>query len=67
MTLPPRYEGSYDINKICRLKKGQYGLKQSPRAWFSKFTLTMKMLDTNSAMVIIHCSFNIFKQGELKF
>lgn len=27
--------------KICRLKKSLYGLKQSPRAWFGRFTKSM--------------------------
>lgn len=27
---------------VCRLKKSLYGLKQSPRAWFGRFTKSMK-------------------------
>ena len=26
-----------DGNKVCRLKKTQYGLKRSPHAWFGRF------------------------------
>ena len=44
MRLPPGYEDSYEENKICKLRKTLYGLKQSPRVWFGKFTRTMKML-----------------------
>ena len=28
--------------KVCGLKKSLYGLKQSPRAWFGRFTKVMK-------------------------
>ena len=28
----------FDKNKLCRLKKTLYGQKQSPRAWFGRFT-----------------------------
>ena len=32
----PKHEG-----KVCKLKKSLYGLKQSPQAWFGRFTLAM--------------------------
>ena len=28
--------------KVCRLKKSLYELKQSPRAWFGRFTKSMR-------------------------
>ncbi|KAH9718181.1 retrovirus-related pol polyprotein from transposon RE1 [Citrus sinensis] len=42
MDLPPRCSGTERLNqKVCKLKKSLYGLKQSPRAWFGKFTKAM--------------------------
>ena len=40
MEHPPGF--TWDSNKVCRLKKSIYGLKQSPRAWFGRFTIAMK-------------------------
>ncbi|XP_035838498.1 uncharacterized protein LOC110908724 isoform X1 [Helianthus annuus] len=42
MEAPPGFSGSFKEREVCRLKKSLYGLKQSPRAWFGKFTLAMK-------------------------
>ena len=43
MALPP---GIKQVPKhkseVCKLKKSLYGLKQSPRAWFGRFTSVMK-------------------------
>ena len=41
MNIPPRIEGNTG-NKVCKLKKALYELKQSPRAWFGRFTKVMK-------------------------
>lgn len=37
MKLPPGFITEGQADKVCRLKKVFYGLKQSPRAWFDRF------------------------------
>ena len=32
----------YGARKVCKLKKSLYGLNQSPRAWFDRFTKAVK-------------------------
>ena len=41
MDIPPGFEDSKTKGKVCRLRKSLYGLKQSPRAWFERFTQAM--------------------------
>ena len=44
MDLPPGYCTSTGERVVCKLKKSLYGLKQSPRAWFGRFTRFMKKI-----------------------
>ncbi|XP_071687777.1 uncharacterized protein [Rutidosis leptorrhynchoides] len=39
---PPGFSSNFKAREVCRLKKSLYRLKQSPRAWFGRFTLAMK-------------------------
>nr|GFA16775.1 putative ribonuclease H-like domain-containing protein [Tanacetum cinerariifolium] len=39
---PPGFVESLNPSEVCRLKKSLYGLKQSLRAWFGRFTLAMR-------------------------
>ena len=42
MDLPPGFETLDKKGMVCRLRKSLYGLKQSPRAWFDRFTSTIR-------------------------
>ena len=42
MEVPPGFSEDFEGGKVCKLKKTLYGLKQSPRAWFGRFTEVMK-------------------------
>ena len=42
MEAPPGYSQEFSIAEGCRIKRALYGLKQSPRAWFGRFTTAMK-------------------------
>ncbi|CAL2271615.1 unnamed protein product [Prunus armeniaca] len=43
MDLPPGCNPASDKkNQVCKLRKSLYGLKQSPREWFGRFTKSMK-------------------------
>ena len=41
MDIPPGFSEGNE-GKVCKLKKSLYGLKQSPRAWFDRFTRVVK-------------------------
>ena len=34
----PGFVAQGEIGRVCRLRNPLYGLKQSPRAWFVKFS-----------------------------
>ena len=42
MVQPPGFCKKGNEGKVCRLKKSLYGLKQSPKAWFDRFTKVLK-------------------------
>ncbi|KAE8731219.1 Detected protein of unknown function [Hibiscus syriacus] len=42
MEVPLGFDELKKDGRVCKLKKSIYGLKQSPRAWFERFTRAMK-------------------------
>ncbi|BFG37564.1 hypothetical protein CerSpe_238380 [Prunus speciosa] len=42
MDPPPGIPMTSGPNTVCKLRKSLYGLKQSPRAWFGRFTNSIK-------------------------
>ena len=43
--LPPSFDSEQKNGKVCHLKKSLYGLKQSPQAWFDRFTQAIQQHD----------------------
>ena len=42
MDIPPGYTITSKAKITCRLQRALYGLKQSPRAWFGRFSSAMR-------------------------
>lgn len=41
MKIPLRFAKEMSTNKVYKLKKAHYELKQSPRVWFGRFSKVM--------------------------
>ncbi|RVW19501.1 Retrovirus-related Pol polyprotein from transposon TNT 1-94 [Vitis vinifera] len=46
---PPGFVAQGEYGKVCRLKKALYGLNQSPRAWFGKFSKEIQAFGMNKS------------------
>ena len=45
MEQPPEFVAQEEKERVCRLRKSLYGLKQCPHAWFGKFIQAVKEFD----------------------
>ena len=51
INLPPGFDLEQKNGKVCHLKKSLYGLKQSPRAWFDRFTRAIQQHGYKQAQI----------------
>ncbi|KAL6313697.1 hypothetical protein AAG906_010115 [Vitis piasezkii] len=51
MEQPPGFVAQGEYGKVCHLRKSLYGLKQSPRAWFGKFSEVIQEFGMNKSKV----------------
>ena len=42
MKISPGYSNTQNTNLVCKLRKAFYGLKESSRDWFGRFSQVMK-------------------------
>ena len=61
MKQPPGYVDPRLPHHVCKLDKSLYGLKQSPRAWFSR--LSTKLLEPGFHPSLADSSLFIYQQG----
>ncbi len=54
MFVPEGFKNSSNSNKVCKLQKSLYGLKQSPRQWYAKNT---HILSTSLVFVAVEMTF----------
>ena len=55
MEQPPRFVAQGESGKVCRLHKAIYGLKQSLRTWFGKFSEVVLKFGCDVATEITLC------------
>ncbi|RVW47659.1 Retrovirus-related Pol polyprotein from transposon TNT 1-94 [Vitis vinifera] len=54
----------YGARKVCKLKKSLYGLNQSPRAWFDRFTKAVKRCGYQQSQGRSHIVLQALNYGE---
>jgi transposase InsO family protein len=61
MEIPPGFNSRETEGKVCKLMKSLYGLKQSPRAWFGRFSkevcsLGYRQSNADHTLFFKHCN-----------
>lgn len=51
MEIPREFDPTNGTNVVCKLKKTLYGLKQSPRAWFGRFSKAILCLGYKQSQI----------------
>ncbi|RVW34472.1 Retrovirus-related Pol polyprotein from transposon RE2 [Vitis vinifera] len=72
MEQPPGFVAQGESGLVCRLRRSLYGLKQSPRAWFSRFSSVVQEFDmfrstANHSVFYHHNSSGLKTWGKLKY
>ncbi|XP_022871268.1 uncharacterized protein LOC111390452 [Olea europaea var. sylvestris] len=60
-----RFSKVTDGNRVCKLKKSLYGLKQLPRAWFDRFAKVLKRNNAAETERLKKCFATEFKVKDL--
>lgn len=66
MMLPLGFKILGSEGKVYRLKKTLYGLKESPQAWFERFSGSFKRLNTYKLRLTIFYLLNVHRRGQLQ-
>ena len=62
MRMPPGFKSGHP-NKVCKLRKSLYGLRQAPRRWFAKLSSTLCEYDFVRSYA--NYSLFIYPKGEI--
>ncbi|RVW58939.1 Retrovirus-related Pol polyprotein from transposon RE2 [Vitis vinifera] len=66
MEQPPGFVAQGESGLVCRLRRSLYGLKQSPRAWFSRFSSVVQEFGMFAVQQTIPFSIIITLRGSTK-